>query len=147
MTASKNAIDRKSLSTFEKERLKKHLCTLQRSLEAFPVETIDRNSDIGDWVGVEEWAQSAMSTTYDIIFQLGSDHNRLPEVSNAFNRAMSAYDATADIVDRKYSGLSHEDFYLAKIAIRRCIESGNHLLQDDLKAMPHEPIADAVVKI
>ncbi|MCP4316680.1 MAG: hypothetical protein GY789_11885 [Hyphomicrobiales bacterium] len=123
-----NTIGRKTLNRSEKERLKKRLRLLQRSLEAFPAASISSNQSAGEWIGVDEWAQSAMRTTYDIIFQLGSDRRRTPEVGTALNRAMSAYDATADIVDRKYTGLRGEDFHLAKRAIRRCIESGTHLL-------------------
>lgn len=123
-----DSIGRKSLNRSEKERLKRRLRLLQRSLEAFPAASAGKNQPAGEWIGVDEWAQSAMRTTYDIIFQLGSDRRRTPEFGTALNRAMSAYDATADIVDRKYTGLRGEDFHLAKRAIRRCIESGNHLL-------------------
>ncbi|MCY6381930.1 hypothetical protein [Hoeflea prorocentri] len=111
------------LNAADKQRLKRHLTHLRHSLDALPI-----RSERDQTAGVGEWAQSTMKTTYDIIYQLSPGRSQAPEVNQAFHRAMSAYDATADIADRRHIGLRHEDFQIARTAIRRCIESGSHLL-------------------
>lgn len=111
------------LNAADRQRLRRHLTLLQHSLEALP-----SRSERDQAAGVGHWAQTTMKTTYDIIYQLSPGRRQAPEVNRAFHRAMSAYDATADIADRRYTGLRHEDFQVARTTIRRCIESGSHLL-------------------
>lgn len=128
MPVTSTDIDSTGLSSFEKDRLKRRLHKLQRSLEALPSSITEKDVAIGAWPGVDEWAESALRTTNDLIFQLGSERRRAPAVGTAYSRAISAYDATAGIVDRKHAGLSCDDFRVAKTAIKQCIESGSHLL-------------------
>ena len=128
MPVANSDINSAGLSAFEKDRLKRRLHKLQRSLEALPSSITEKDVAIGAWPGVDEWAESTLRTTNDLIFQLGSERRRAAAVGTAYNRAISAYDAAAGIVDRRHAGLSRDDFRLAKTAIQQCIESGSHLL-------------------